>query len=43
VIKSSLETLEPEERTGLIRGLHVLVTALDTTSIEQPQPARQRR
>jgi len=43
VIKTALETLEPEERTGLIKGLHALVTALDTTSIEQPQPARQRR
>jgi DNA-binding MarR family transcriptional regulator len=43
VIRTALETLEPEERVALVKGLHALVNALEATSIEEPLPARQRR
>ena len=43
VLQTALETLEPAERAALIKGLRAIVTALDAISIDEPQPARQRR
>jgi DNA-binding MarR family transcriptional regulator len=43
VLKSALETLEPSERTALFKGLRAIVSALEASSIEEPQLARQRR
>lgn len=43
VIQTALETLEPAERAALIKGLRAIVTALETLSVEEPQPARPRR
>jgi DNA-binding MarR family transcriptional regulator len=42
VIKAALETLEPKEREGLVKGLRAIVSALEATAIEEPQLMRQR-
>lgn len=43
VLQAALDTLEPAERTALIKGLRAIVSALDGISVEEPQPTRQRR
>ena len=43
VLQTALETLEPGERAALIKGLRAIVSALETISVEAPQPARPRR
>jgi DNA-binding MarR family transcriptional regulator len=43
VIRAALEMLEPTEQAALIKGLRAIMTALETTAIEEPQLARQRR
>lgn len=43
VLQTALETLEPGERAALIKGLRAIVSALETISVEEPQPARPRR
>ena len=43
VLQTALETLEPAERAALVKGLRAIVSALETISVEEPQPARPRR
>ena len=42
IVNSALEGLEPAERTGLLKGLRALVTALEAAAIDEPQLVRQR-
>ena len=47
LIKSAIEEIEPEERAGLMKGLRLIVAALESTPIdtstEEPRPVRARR